>query len=344
MFTDSLVDRAKVKIVMQKKDSLLKPYKLSFKKIDFLKSLFCIIRAFKKTFTVEPGLYFLGEEYDKSTPLLVTCNYHLTVYLLWSYLKSIPLRILVIDTDGINVWCSSAEGKFCAEEIINQLLKYEKNILTDKEKIEMVLPKLSLSGVSIKKLKANNIIPLIGPIYASKIPSYLSKRPLEDCTEDKFEFSFKDRLFTMPASMIQFTKYMVFAAILLFIWDYFTNTKIYWQTIPIGLIFSFLYIVLFPFLPTKTFSVKGLFLFGAISFVYFLHTFVFMGSKINIYEILFYFFFTAGTSVFFSLYYTGNSGVSNYSLVKKEIKNFLPLSFIFYLISSIIVIIKGLQL
>ncbi len=328
---------------MKNNDDFLTPEKLSFNFIDYLKSLYCRLRAFRKTFSVEPGLYFLGERYDNNTPLLVTCNYHLTVFLLWRILKKINLRILVIDSKGINVWCSSGEGQFCAEEIMKQLNRYDHSILSDGVNIEIVLPKLSLSGVCLETLKENFVVPHIGPVYASKIPEYLGKQPLKDCIKDKFEFSLRDRLFTLLPSTIQFTKYMLLSMILLFIWDFFKHTEIYWQVIPIGILIPILYILFFPFFPAKTFSIKGLFLFIAIGGVFSFYNFILSENQLGIYGYLFYVFFIAGTSVFFSLYYTGNSGVSNYSLVKKEIKNFLPLSFGFYLASVVVIIIKGIK-
>ncbi|MBP7554491.1 MAG: hypothetical protein KA885_13775 [Spirochaetes bacterium] len=56
---------------------------------------------------------------------------------------------------------------------------------------------------------------------------------------------------------------------------------------------------------------------------------------------IFYSLFILGTSIWFGLYYTGSSGVSSYSLVKKEITMFLPVAFLAILSSLVILIIKG---
>ena len=94
------------------------PQKISFKIIDYFKVLYSWMFAFRRTFIIEPGLYFTGEEYDISTPLLVSCNYHMTVFVLWRILRTRNVRLLVIDTHGINVWCSSGKGQFSADEIL----------------------------------------------------------------------------------------------------------------------------------------------------------------------------------------------------------------------------------
>src|SRR4030042_4579571 len=86
--------------------------KLDFNFLDMLKSFYCLLFAFKNKFIITPGLYYTGDEYDINSPMLVTCNYHLTVHLLWNIIKNRKLRILVIDTKGINVWCSSGKGQF----------------------------------------------------------------------------------------------------------------------------------------------------------------------------------------------------------------------------------------
>lgn len=320
----------------------MKPEQIKFYFIDYLKVFYSWIRAFRKTFVIEPGLYYTGEKYNIDSPLLVTCNYHLTVFWLWRVLKKRSVRLLVIDTKGINVWCSSGKGQFSAGNIIRQLKRYDDKIIYNSNKLEIVLPKLSLSGVSIPKLKSYSIKPIIGPIYARDLPEFLDNPPLRDRVDDKFKFSFTDRLFTLAPSVIQFTKYLILMFAALFVWHYFFNTGIYWQVLPIGILFGISYIILFPLLPTKKFTFKGLTLFlffGLMLFYYFINT----SQVMDTLTLLFYLSFMSATSIFFSLYYTGNSGVSNYSLVKKEIIHFLPVSAILYITAITIIIIIGVS-
>ena len=301
-----------------------------------------MIRAFRKTFIIEPGLYYTGEDYNIASPLLVTCNYHMTVFWLWRVLRKRSVRILVIDTKGINVWCSASKGQFSAGNIVRQLKRYDDKIIYHSNKLEIVLPKLSLSGVSIPKLQSYSIKPIIGPVYARDLPEFLNNLPLRDRVVDKFEFSFADRFFTLVPSVIQFTKYLVLMFAALFVWHYFFYTGIYWQVLPIGILFGIGYIILFPLLPTKKFTVKGLTLFlffGLMMFYYFINKVHSMDTL----TLLFYLSFMSVTAIFCSLYYTGNSGVSNYSLVKKEIIHFLPVSAILYAAAITFIIILGVK-
>lgn len=315
--------------------------KISFKSIDYFKAFYSWIFAFRRTFIIEPGLYYTGERYNRDTPLLVTCNYHMTVFLLWRILKNRSIRLLVIDTKGINVWCSSGKGQFCAKEIIKQIEKYDRKTLSVSETISLILPKLSLSGVSIAELKRNSIDPQIGPVYGKELPEYLDDIPFKDRVDDRFKFSMKDRLFTLIPSLVQFSKYAIYIGMGLFVWDYFFKTDIYWQVIPISMVIAVMYIIFFPLLPTKTFALKGLFLCGLQILGLCIFYFLFNENSMDQLSFLFYLFLLCGANLFFPLYYTGNSGVSNYSLVKKEIIRYLPVSAVFLMASIITIIIKG---
>lgn len=321
---------------------LSSPKKISFKLIDYFKVFYSWMFAFRQTFSIEPGLYYTGREYDIKTPMLATCNYHMTVFGLWRKLKSRNVRILVIDTKGINVWCSSSKGQFSAEEISKQLTRYKKETLTENNKITLVLPKLSLSGVSIAELKKRSIVPKIGPVYTKDLPDYLDDLPLRNRNKDKFQFSLKDRLFTLLPSLVQVLRYGIYITIGLFIWHYFFNTGIYWQVLPIFVIIVVIYTILFPLLPTKKFAVKGLVLYAVLIAVLSIYYFQFENSLDRL-TYIFYLAFLGGSNLYFSLSYTGNSGVSNYTLVKKEIIMFLPITVLFFLASLVTVIIKGVM-
>jgi CO dehydrogenase/acetyl-CoA synthase gamma subunit (corrinoid Fe-S protein) len=56
---------------------------------------------------VTPGLYRLGNP-DREAPVFVTANYALSFDALRSALPGVDGFILVLDTQGINVWCARA--------------------------------------------------------------------------------------------------------------------------------------------------------------------------------------------------------------------------------------------
>jgi hypothetical protein len=320
------------------------PKPLRFGAIDYLKSLYSWIFSFRRTYSIEPGLYYTGGSYDGTAPLLATGNYHMTVFLLWRTLRGRSVRLLVVDTEGINVWCASGKGRFSASEILRQLARYDLGLLTDGDAVTLVLPKLSLSGVSLAELKSAGIIPRIGPVYRHDIPAYLDALPLRDRASDRYRFTLRDRLFTLVPSLAQFLKYGAVAAAALLAWDYFFDTGIYWQVLPIIAAVVVLYVVLFPILPTRTFAVKGLVLALAIIAAYTAWLYIAGEGIADAAGYSFYTLFTAGTCIFFALSYTGNSGVSNYSLVKKEIVRYLPVTALIYLAALAAITLKGVLL
>lgn len=316
------------------------PRKLKFGFIDYVKALFSWFNSFHTTFIIEPGLYYIGDTYDVNTPMLVTCNYHMTVFLLYRILKKRNVRILVIDTKGINVWCSSGKGQFSAKEIFRQLDKYPPEMLNSGGKLEIILPKLSLSGVSLAALKERLIVPKIGPIYAHDIPAYLDDLPLKNRIKDKFKFTLKDRVFTLIPSVAQFLVNSVPIAAALFIINFFFKIQFHWHVIAISTLFAILYILLFPLLPTKTFSIKAIVLSLLFSAGYTAY-FMFTGKALLSLTYFLYITTTFAYGIFFALYYTGSTGVSNYSLVKKEMIRYLPVTFLFFVASLVLVIVKG---
>lgn len=307
--------------------------------LDYLKALFAWFNSYRKIFIIEPGLYYTGNQYDKNTPLLITANYHLTVFLLWRIIRNLNVRLLVIDTKGINVWCASGKGQFSANEILKQLAHYPLESLTAKDKLEIILPKLSLSGVQLSILRKNRITPIIGPIYRQEIPAFLEQKPLVDRNRDIYHFNLRDRLFTLIPSTLQFLVYSLIIFLILFSLNLWLKTGFDFQIIPLTLLSVILYITFFPLLPTKSFSIKGISL--ALILSIFMTGFYFVFKSIILLDFFIYIITIFGLNLFFALYYTGNSGASNYSLVKKEIILFLPITFLLSLTGLILIIIKG---
>jgi len=309
----------------------------------YLRALYQLCRAFRKTFSIRPGLYHTGCCYDFNTPLIVTANYHLTVFLLWRTLRRLNVRILVIDTGGINVWCSSGKGNFSAQAIIKQLSRFPAEMLGNNGKLELILPKLSLAGVNLRELRQAGYKPRIGPIYRQDIPEFLESGEAKDMKDARYSFSLRDRLFILPATLLQTGHYALYLAAALYIWHHFFPTGTHWQILPLSLALSLLYVLLFPRLPGRAFTTKAISLYALLALVIITQLSANNSWPEDSYSLLFYSLFTAGFLLFFALSFTGNSGVSNYSLVKREIIRFLPVSAVLLLASLAALIVKGVS-
>lgn len=285
---------------------------------DYTKAFISWVFLFMRLFSVRPGYYFTGQK-DENSPLLVTCNNFLTVFLLARRIAGRSVRLLIINTNGINVWCAAGEGKFSAAEIIDKAMRVR--LLKEGQKTDMILPKLCLSGVRLSDLRKAGIRPIIGPMYAKDVPEYLDKGEFDDRINDRFQFRLQSRSFTALPTAVQFFYYFLGVYVLTF-WT-LSSTVIWVAT---GL--AFLYPVLFPFLPGKQFAVKGISL-GLIASI--LPAVFFYTGSFNLEHFLFWILFIIATLIFIGLSYTGNSPISNHALVKKETVRFLPVVIILYL-------------
>ncbi len=316
----------------------IKPRPLRLTWLDYIKAMICWLDAFKHTYAIEPGLYYTGAHDDSKAPILVTSNYFLTVFLVVRRIRPFNVRLLVIDTDAINVWCSAGKGTFSHAEILKQVDRYERKLLTDARRLSLILPKLALAGVNLHALRKANIRPVIGPVYAKDLPEFLSHPPFKDRSEDRVIFGFQSRLFTWLPGLLQALVYSF--AILLAFWGL---EQIWGFGVPVGLVvltalMATAYPLLFPWIPGVRFAVKGLWLAAFTSLVIWTLT----ATKILLLaDLPMTILFTFGTAIFFGLSYSGNSAVSNYSRVREEIVRFLPVYVALYAASFAAFIITG---
>ena len=312
------------------------PVPLHLTWVDYLKAVVCWLNAFKHTYAIEPGLYYTGKYYNRKTPLLVTSNYFLTVFLIIRRIRKFNIRLLIIDTDGINVWCSAGKGRFSDTEILRQVDRYKPSLVKAGQRLLIILPKLGLAGVNLRTLRKAGIKPVIGPIYAKDLPAYLMQPLFNDRVEDRVNFGLKSRLFTWMPGLMQYLGYH-FAAVLA-LW----GLELIWGLpVPVGLIVltAFLataYPILFPWIPGNRFAIKGLWLAAFASLVLILLGVLGVIAPENLIMAIL---FTFATSEFIGLSYTGNSAVSNYTRVRKETARFLPLNVLFYLASTVTFVI-----
>ncbi len=306
---------------------------------DYLKAGICWADAFKWTYAVEPGLYYTGASYDPDAPLLVTSNYHLTVFLVVRRIRAFKARLLVVNTDGINVWCAAGKGQFSKAQIHEQLARYDREVLTQSDRLTLVLPKLCFSGVDRQALKKEKIRPVVGPIYAKDLPAYLSKPGLKNCNDDRVVFGLRSRLFTWLPGFLQALRYSLVLALTLWALDPLFGIAV--PVLPIVTLMAVLataYPIVFPWLPGKRFAVKGLWLAAAI--VAGLGVLGALG-RISPMGMVTATLFTFATALFFAQLYTGNSAVSNYTRVRQEIARFLPVYVLLYVVCFAAFIAQG---
>jgi len=288
--------------------------------LDYVKATLSWLDAFKRTYVVEPGLYYTGERYDRDAPLLVTSNYRLTVFLVVRRVRAFNARLLVVDTDGINVWCAAGKGMFGNRAILDQLARYERAALTDDKWLRLVLPKFGLAGIDLRALRGEQIRPIIGPLYAKDLPAYLAQQPLRDRDEDRVVFGLRMRAFSWLPGLKQMIGYS-----LLLVLAFMAAHWLWGSSVPVGLIavttvIATAYPLLYPLIPGERFAVKWLWL-GAV-----IAASLALGARAGLLATTALpasIPFALAVGLFFGLAYTGNSAVSNYTKVRKETAQFL---------------------
>ncbi len=299
------------------------PRPIRIRPVDYAKAFVAWLHGFRRTYAVAPGLYYTGDHYDLDTPLLVTANYHLSVFLVTRRVRAANARLLVIDTDGINVWCAAGKGRFGNEQILSQIDRYPRKLLTAKIHLSLVLPKFGMSGVDLHALRQYGLAPVVGPLYAKDLPDYLSTPPLRHRRVDRVHFGLQSRVFILLPGLIQLTALSALLTAAISLVGYPLGAPIQLGVIGVVTTLGVAYPLLFPLIPARRFAIKGLLL--ALVIVTVLLSMAFLGA-VSLLSMWFAVPFTLAAGILVGLEFTGNSAVSNYSRVKREIVLFIPIS------------------
>ncbi|MCG8671799.1 MAG: hypothetical protein MI867_20515, partial [Pseudomonadales bacterium] len=142
--------------------------------------------------STEPGLRRLGNPGPES-PVLITCNYDLTVRRLLRTLAGIDAWLVVAPSGGVNVWCAAAGGEFASNHVITAL----KTCGID-EKVRhrrAVLPQLAATGIVPSEVSRRCGWKLrFGPVYAEDIPRYIAAGMRKDDSMRAVRFGARERL------------------------------------------------------------------------------------------------------------------------------------------------------
>lgn len=161
----------------------------------------------------KPGLIRVGHP-GPTSPVLLTCNYDLTVRRVLRALRGLDVFLLVAPTKGINVWCAAAGGYFTSHQVISILRTSGIGDLVNHRRL--ILPQLSATGVERKLVEERTgWSTVFGPVYASDIPAYLAQRKKTEAMR-QVHFTLRDRL--EMAAVWAFPVSMIGAAILAIHW------------------------------------------------------------------------------------------------------------------------------
>jgi acetyl-CoA decarbonylase/synthase complex subunit gamma len=286
-------------------------------------------------YTVEPGIYALGEP-DEKSPVLITANYKMSFDRLRETLPGFNAWILVLDTKGINVWCAAGKGTFGTTELVRRIESSGLTRIVSHR--ELVLPQLSGPGVSaheVKRLSGFKVI--YGPIRAADLPNFLDAG-LKATPEMRLKtFTIRERIVLIPVELIAALKAGLITIAILFLISLLGRAGETWVMALSHGLFSGLAVLtailagvvltplLLPWLPGRAFSVKGLSL-GLLSAAILL-VFRWGGwaTMLNSLEILAWLLLIPALSAYLAMNFTGASTYTSLSGVKREMRWALPL-------------------
>lgn len=234
---------------------------------DYLGSLMVRIGIHRMDYHFPPGLYLIGEQ-RSDLPVIVSCNYKLTLDALRTALMGTGYWLLILDTKGVNVWCAAGKGTFGTEELIFQLTKWRiKELLNVKS---VILPQLGASRMTphiIRKLTGLHVE--YGPVRADDLDAFLNNNRVASEASRTVMFPWKERLVLTPVEFMMNVRYLLPIYLFMIFWNYINFgfqlefVQPLFQTLP-WLLMMFTGAVLFPLmlplLPTKPFSTKGMIL------------------------------------------------------------------------------------
>ncbi len=227
---------------------------------------------------VEPGLYALGSPTPDS-PVFVTANYTLSFDALRSALAgvdgSFPIKgkqsgyILVLDTQGINVWCAAGKGTFGTDELVHRI---EATALHDVVRHRvLILPQLGAPGVVAHEVKKRSRFKVeYGPVRAVDLPAYLETRQATPKMR-RVHFSLLDRVVLIPVELVHVLLPALLAALVVF---FVSGLEASLAVVAAVLAGTVLFPILLPWLPTRDFSAKGFILGGVVALPFAWLTFV----------------------------------------------------------------------
>jgi len=285
-------------------------------------------------YTVDPGLYAVGNP-DAQSPVLVTANYKLSFDRLRAELSGIDAWILVLNTDGINVWCAAGKGTFGTEELVRRIESSGLARVVAHRKL--IVPQLAGPGVAahqVKELSGFRVV--YGPIRAEDLPAFLEAGMKATPEMRRKAFDVRERTVLIPVELVQAIKAAFYIVPVFFVLGGLLGQGNFWSAAIhhgvgaaltlLGAIVagSVMTQILLPWLPGRAFSVKGIFPGLAAAIAVMAMQARFFAGQASVAELLGWAFLVVALASHLALNFTGASTYTSLSGVRKEMRWAVP--------------------
>lgn len=243
-------------------------------------------------------------------------------------LYSFDIWIMVLDTKGINVWCSAGKGTFGTEEVVKRIQEVSLSQIVSHR--NLILPQLAAPGVAAYEVKKQSGFKVIyGPIRASDIKEFLNAGMKANPEMRTVKFGFLDRIVLTPIELIGVFKFaFLIAGILLFLSSLGLRIVSLKTTLPyLGaiLVGCILVPAFLPWIPVRALALKGWILGVLFALAVNIHCGLVLPPSASWKAALSYFLALPALSSYLAMNFTGSTPYTSLSGVVREMKVALPL-------------------
>lgn len=159
----------------------------------------------RSTSSVTPGLYRIGSPTPDS-PVLVTCNYRMTVDLVRGDLAGVDAWLLVLETHGVNVWCAAGKGTFGTDELVRRIYLTRLAEIVGHKRV--IVPQLGAVGVAAQRVRELSGYRVVwGPIRSADLREFLASDQKATPRMRAVTFTFAERLALAPIETLGALRY-----------------------------------------------------------------------------------------------------------------------------------------
>ncbi len=281
----------------------------------------------RMTYIVPAGLYVVGEP-DRDAPVVVTANYKMSYDLVRQALAGRDVWLLVLETYGVNVWCAAGKGTFGTGELVRRIEKTRLAELVAHRRL--VLPLLGAAGVRAVEVRERTGFDVrFATVRCADLPQYLDNDMTATAEMRRLTFTTRERLVLIPVELVSAAKVMVPVALLLGLigglsGGWHLATVLLPAVACTGAVIAGTSAVplLLPWLPTRSFAVKGAFcglLWAALLRLAVGGTWSLPGTLLS-------FLALPAIAAYHGLNFTGSTPYTSRSGVKKEMRYALPVA------------------
>lgn len=174
---------------------------------DWLGALAMRLDIGRMNYAVVPGVYASGNP-NAAAPVLVTSNYKLTVDHLRRAIKGLDAWLLVLDTNGVNVWCAAGKGTFSACELVGKIADCRLKELVSHR--TLIVPQLGATGVAAHDVFTTSGFKVVyGPVRATDLPAFMDAGMKATKDMRTVTFTLAERLAVVPVEVVHWAKWLL---------------------------------------------------------------------------------------------------------------------------------------